>query len=314
MGIALVGAVTITAAGLLWDNATREPFAIVFSPEGDHVIVLIRSSNDSSRGRSSTQYAEFEAYALDDGRRIGEMSQGSYGKPLGNVGDKVWIGPNHAELVDVRAGEWLIESSTIKSKYPMLGESLDPCHPDSDDFNGPMHVETGALCVTGTNGLTYYLGMDGQLHNEADFALAPSTPSPCPNPRNEWWVDGDGAHECIAREPDPRGGVRLSSSAGWRSEPLVKAQPLRDKRGFAARFGAERLLVVRHEGVRFTAIDPEGKVRWTVSARDAGHTKSGHPTAKVSETRLVVASQVDGNALVSVFRLTDGALERSLDL
>lgn len=311
---AFVGMCIVTGAFLfLWGGGTREPFAIVFSPQGDHVIVLVRSSSDSSRGRSSTQYAEFKAYSLDDGSLVGEMSEGTYGKPLGNVGDKVWIGPNHAELVDVRAGKWLIESSDVKSKYPMLGDALKPCLPDSDDFNGPMNVETGALCVTGTNGLTYYLGMDGQLQNGEDVTLAPSTPSPCANPKREWWLEGTD-DECIGTAPDPRGGFALVSTKGWRSEPLIKPELLRNKRGFAARFGEDELIVVRHEGARFSGIDSEGKMRWTVSARAAGHRKIDNPTAQVSDTRLVVASQQEGKALVTVFRLADGAVERTLDL
>lgn len=293
-------------------DGRREPLAIVSSDAGDFVIVLVRDSNHAE-GTRSRSWTEYEAYSLEDGRELGSLDDGYPGKLIGNVGDAAWIDVmRNAGLVDMRSGRWLIHPANVAQRWPALGEQLNLCHPQSSAFNGPMNLETGALCVVGTNGLTYFLGMDGDLVGGDDVELPPERTSPCP-PKH-WWVRE--TDECIGRTPHAQGGFALTSSRGWTTEfGLLKSELLRGRSGWAQRLTDAELLLVRHEplggGVSVTALTPDGKTAWSVDAAALGHQQ---PDVDTTKTRLVLSSRVGGEALVSAIRLADGSLERTLEL
>lgn len=116
--------------------------------------------------------------------------------------------------------------------------------------------------------------------------------------------------------PPTQGGFALTSSRGWTTEfGLLESDLLRSRSGWPKRLTEAELLLVRHEplggGVSITALTAEGETAWSVDAAALGHQQ---PDIDTTKTRLVLSSRVGGEALVSVIRLADGSLERTLEL
>lgn len=310
-----VGAVGLVGLGF-WSSkrgTSREPLALVDSAKGEFFIVQVHRVNSGDSGRSSSWY-EYQAYSLEDGSELGMVEIGANAQVFGSFEDFVWFDlQRNAGLANMRTGEWVVQSSAMAERHSQLGPTLDVCRPNAPRFNGPFDPETGDLCVTGTNGLSYLLSIHGDL-TPLPEELDAWPERTCPS--NHWRVHD--SEECIGVQPHPEGGFSVKSTLGWTSEPMLGPLPLRGPYGAAQRFGGSELLVIEHDNPgatikHYAALDNEGRTVWKLESDALGHSPRSL-MVEATDAHIVLASSGEHPVFVTVHDLRDGSKLREFEL